>query len=82
MEGKPMDYYKTFRGKVQSVTREKVLEVAKKYIHPDKMAIMIVGDWDPCNKGGEKLAGPLDQFGKVHRISLRDPLTGEEAKTP
>jgi zinc protease len=82
MEGKPMDYYKTFRGKVQSVTREKVLEVAKKYIHPDKTAVMIVGDWEPCNKGGEKLAGPLDQFGKVHRISLRDPLTGEEPKAP
>ncbi|MFZ2053409.1 MAG: pitrilysin family protein [Candidatus Aminicenantales bacterium] len=82
MQGKPMDYFKTYRSKFQSVTKEKVLEVAKKYIHPDKMAIMIVGDWDPCNKGGEKWAGPLGQFGKVHRISLRDPLTGEEPKTP
>jgi zinc protease len=82
MEGKPMDYYKTFRGKVQSVTREKVLEVAKKYIHPDKMAIMIVGDWEPCNKGGDKWAGPLDKFGKVHRVGLRDPLTGEASKAP
>ena len=82
MQGKPMDYYKTYRSKFQSVTREKVLEVAKKYVHPDKMAVMIVGDWEPCNKGGEKWAGPLDKFGKVHRISLRDPLTGEEPKTP
>ena len=77
MQGKPMDYYKTYRGKFQGVTRQKVLEAAQKYIHPDKMAVMIVGDWESCNKGGEKLPGPLDQFGKVHRVSLRDPLTGE-----
>lgn len=82
MQGKPLDYYKTYRSKVAGVTKEMVLEVAKKYIHPEKIAVVIVGDWEPCNKGGEKLAGPLDRFGKVHRISLRDPLTGEEAKTP
>jgi predicted Zn-dependent peptidase len=82
MTGKPMDYYRTYRGKVQGVTKEKISEVANKYIHPDRMAIVIVGDWEPCNKGGDKLAGPLDKFGKVHRISLLDPLTGEEIKSP
>ncbi len=82
MQGKPMDYYKTYRNKFENVTKEKVLEVAKKYIYPDKMAIMIVGDWEPCNKGGDKLAGPLDRLGKVHRVSLRDPLTGELPRTP
>jgi zinc protease len=81
MTGKPMDYYKTYRSKIQSVTKEKVMEVANKYIHPDKMAIMIVGDWEPCSKGGDKFSGPLDKFGKVHRVSLRDPMTGEETKT-
>lgn len=82
MQGKPMDYYKTYRSNFERVTREKVLEVAKKYIHPDKMGIMIVGDWEPCNKGGEKLAGPLDRFGKIHQVGLRDPLTGEAPKRP
>jgi hypothetical protein len=80
MQGKPMDYYKTYRSKIQSVTKEKVMEVANKSIHPEKMAIMIVGDWEPCNKCGEKFAGPLETFGKIHRINLRDPLTGEEQK--
>jgi len=80
MAGKPMDYYKTYREKIKSVTKEKVLEVAKKYIHPEKAAIMIVGDWEPCNKGSEKFPGPLENLGKVHRINLRDPLTGEEIK--
>lgn len=80
MQGKPMDYYKTYRDRIRLVTKEKVLEVAKKYVHPDKAAIMIVGDWEPCNKGGDKFAGPLDRFGTVHRIGLKDPMTGEELK--
>jgi len=82
MQGKPGDYYKTYRDKFRSVTKEKVSEVAKKYIHPEKAAIMIVGEWEPCNQGSEKSPGPLDKLGKVYRINLRDPLTGEEIKTP
>jgi len=81
MQGKPMDYYRTFRDKIRLVTKDRVLEVAKKYVHSEKAAIMIVGDWEPCNKGGDQFPGPLDKLGKVHRISLRDPMTGEEIKT-
>ncbi len=80
MTGKPMDYYKTYRDRVKAVTKAKVQEVAQKYIHPDKAAIMIVGDWEPCNKGSDKWAGPLDKLGPVHRLTLADPLTGQEPK--
>jgi predicted Zn-dependent peptidase len=80
MTGKPMDYYKTYRDKVKAVTKARVQDVADKYIHPEKMAILIVGDWDPCNKGSEKFPFPLDKFGKVHRLNLIDPMTGEEMK--
>lgn len=80
MQGRSMDYYQTYRDKIKRVTKERVLEVAKKYIHPDKMAIMIVGDWEPCNKGSDKYPGPLEKLGKVRKINLKDPLTGEEIK--
>jgi len=80
MTGKPMDYYRTFRGKIKAVTKARVQEVASKYIHPDKLAVMIIGDWEPCNKGGDKWAGPLDKLGKVHRVALPDPMTGLESK--
>lgn len=80
MTGKPMDYYKTYRAKIQAVTKARVQEVANKYIHPDKLAIMIVGDWAPCDKGGDKWPGPLDKLGQVHRVSLTDPMTGQEIK--
>jgi zinc protease len=80
MTGKPMDYYKTYRSKIEAVTKARIQEVANKYIHPDKIAIMIVGDWAPCNKGGDKWPGPLDKLGKVHRIALIDPMTGQAVK--
>lgn len=80
MTGKPMDYYKTYRDKIKAVTKAKVQEVANKYVHPEKAVIMIVGDWDPCNKGGDKWPGPLDKLGRVHKLSLADHLTGEIAK--
>jgi predicted Zn-dependent peptidase len=82
MTGKPRDYYKTYRSKIQAVTKARVQEVAAKYIHPDKAVLMIVGDFEPCNKGGDKWPGPLDKLGKVHRINLTDPMTGEEIKNP
>ncbi|HSQ79008.1 MAG TPA: pitrilysin family protein [Candidatus Bathyarchaeia archaeon] len=80
MTGKPMDYYKTYRAKIQAVTKAKVQDVAAKYIKPDQAVILIVGDWEPCNKGGDKWPGPLDKLGKVHKIALADPMTGQESK--
>jgi len=77
MTGKPMDYYKTYRDRIRAVTKARVQEVAAKYIHPDKIAIMIVGDWEPCNKGSDQWPGPLDKLGRVHRIRLTDPMTGQ-----
>ncbi len=80
MQGRPMDYYKTYRDKIKAVNKAKVQEVARKYIQPDKAVIMIVGDFEPSNKGGEKWPGPLDKLGKVHMVNLIDPLTGLEIK--
>jgi zinc protease len=80
MNGRPMDYYKTYRDKIRAVTKAKVQEVANKYIQPDKLVVMIVGDWEPSNKGGDQWPGPLDKLGKVHKITLADPITGEIKK--
>jgi len=77
LQGKPMNYYATYLDKVKAVNKDKVLEVARKYIQPDKMVIMIVGDFEPCNKGSDKFPGPVDKLGKVHRVKLLDPLTGQ-----
>jgi predicted Zn-dependent peptidase len=80
MTGKSSDYYKTYLAKIRAVNKARVQEVANKYIQPDKIAIMIVGDWEPCNKGGDKWPGPLDKLGKAHKVALIDPMTGQEIK--
>lgn len=80
MTGRPLDYYQTYRDNISAVTIEKVQEVANTYIHPDKAVIVIVGDFEPCNEGGEDWPGPLDKLGQVHRITPKNPLTGEVSK--
>lgn len=42
--GLPHDYLQTYRQNVEAVAADDVLRVAKKYIRPDEMAIVIVGD--------------------------------------
>ncbi len=38
------DYYNTYLSKVNSITREELLETAQKYIHPDNLVISIAGN--------------------------------------
>ncbi len=42
--GLGLDYPQKYPGLINSVTREDILRVAKKYIHPDKMVIVVVAD--------------------------------------
>jgi len=42
--GLGLDYPQTYPGLINKVTRERIQEVAKKYLHPDTMAIVVVAD--------------------------------------
>lgn len=42
--GLPTDYLQTYREHVAAVTAEEVQRVAREHIHPDKLAMVIVGD--------------------------------------
>ena len=76
---RPKDYWKTFRDKVRAVTREDLKRVAVKHLNPEKMAILVVGDWENIAPGDlEKRASMKDFFGgTVKHLPLRDPLTLE-----
>jgi len=39
----PADYMQTYRQKIAAVTKEDVQRVAKKYLHPDQLQIVLVG---------------------------------------
>ncbi len=44
VQGLPEDYYETYEGKINAVTREDLLRVARRYVDLDHLAIVIVGD--------------------------------------
>jgi predicted Zn-dependent peptidase len=43
-QGLPEDYYQQFIRSVNAVTKDDVIRVAQKYIDPDHLALVIVGD--------------------------------------
>jgi len=76
--GRDPKYWETYRDRVKAVTVEDVQRVAKKYLHPDQLVIVVVGNAEEILKGNpdkpqftfRKMAG-----GKISRIPLPDPLT-------
>ena len=40
----PRDYFTTYQAKVEAVSKADVDRVAKKYLDPDRLAILVVGD--------------------------------------
>jgi zinc protease len=50
-QGLPENYWTTFPAMINAVTKEDVMRVAKQYIDPDHMAIVIVGDRQKIEPG-------------------------------
>lgn len=63
-EDLPLNYLETYLENVQAVTRDDVQRVAKKYLHPDEIKILVVGNEERFDK-------PLDSFGKVNVIEMK-----------
>jgi zinc protease len=61
--GYPKGYLENYRDNIARVTRDDVLRVARKYLHPDKMVLVVVGN-------DKKFDKPLTTFGPVREIKL------------
>ncbi len=70
--GYPKDFLTRIRKGVEKVTKEDVQRVAQKYLHPDKVRILVEGN----QKGFDE---PLSALGKVHTIDITIPEPKEEA---
>ena len=64
--GYPPDFLARYRGEIEKVTPADVARVAKKYIHRDQMAILVVGP----SKGTDR---PLESFGDVAKLDITIP---------
>lgn len=53
-EGRPMDYYETYLERYKKVTLADVKRVAKKYLQPDRMVVLVTGYIDECKAGADK----------------------------
>ena len=60
------DFLETFTDNIAKVTTEDVQAVAQKYLHPDALTIVTVGNKANFDR-------PLDEFGTVNEIEIEQP---------
>jgi predicted Zn-dependent peptidase len=76
--GRPHEYWKTYRQNVSEVTTDAVKAAAREHIHPDNLVVLVVGNIDEILKGHpDHPEASFEQFGKLVRLPLRDPMTLE-----
>lgn len=69
--GYPLDFLQTTKAKIEAVTKEDILQVAKKYLHPDQVQILAVGKPDDFDE-------PLSVLGEVNEIDITIPAPKAE----
>jgi zinc protease len=76
--GLPDDYFNTYVGRILAVTKQDVERVAKKYIDPTKIAIIVCGDRAQIETGVRALnLGPMNVL-TVEDVLGKAPVVGEE----
>ena len=76
------NYFENFRSKIRAVTKADVQRVAGKYLKPDKVVILIIGDKEEILKGHPDHLVNVDSLtsGGVKDIPMRDPFTLQPLK--
>lgn len=69
---RPHDYYEHYRDNYRKVTREQVLEVARKYLKPDRLKIVVVGRMEEVKTGDGVHEVKLSAFGEIKELELPD----------
>lgn len=64
--GYPLDFMDKLKKQVEKVTKKDVLRVARKYLHPDQVRILVVGNPQQFDR-------PLEDLGSVTKIDITIP---------
>jgi predicted Zn-dependent peptidase len=75
--GRSDDYWQDYTKNMEAVTPDNVLAVAEKYLHPDKLVFLVVGDPGAVQEGSDKHDDKFSDFGEIKVLPLRDPMTLE-----
>jgi zinc protease len=67
--GYPSDYLETYKAALEKVTVADLNAAAKKYIHPEKMAVLVVGNGPEIKPGLEEL-----KLGPVQNVDITVPM--------
>jgi zinc protease len=74
--GYPANYLETYQAALKSVTLADLNAVAKKYIHPEKLAVLVVGNGSEIKPGLEEL-----NLGPAHPVDIAIPMPKQPADT-
>ena len=75
--GYPADYLETYKAGLEKVTLEDLTAAAKKYIHSDKMAVLVVGNGPEIKPGLDELG-----LGPAQTIDITIPMPSRPAGAP
>jgi zinc protease len=71
------DFWKQYRPRMEAISKEDILRVARTYLAPNKLVILIVGEKDQILLGDPDHDVKVNQLagGRLTELPLRDPLT-------
>jgi predicted Zn-dependent peptidase len=74
---KDPEFWKKYRPRIEAVGKDDIQRVAKKYLTPDKLVILVVGQKDEIMLGHPSHPAKLTDIatGQFKQLPLRDPLT-------
>ena len=71
------EYWNRYRDNVRAVTVQDIMGAAAEHLHPDRLAILVVGPWDDIRGGDLEGRATMDEFfdGAMTTLPPRDPMT-------
>jgi zinc protease len=67
----PLDFLERYRGEIEKVTGDQVMQAARKYIQKDKLSVLVVGNDAEFDK-------PLSSLGSITKVDISIPPPPKE----